>query len=174
MLDIHNQWQTPEYYLISFFIDILCWCIIIYIMVSNEEMASIIHRKSRYNQILRQLEHDKTNKMTCAPSKTKISLGICPVLLTHWVAIQADSKDWSNFADAQADQSSLTAYVILHVFVVLWLKRDFVRQKVELQYFSNLTEPYHEKTCLQGLRPNKTQTDLLSWRALARVLKFRL
>ena len=34
-------------------------------------------------------------------------------------------------------------------------------------------EPRHEKTCLRGLRPGKTQTGLLSYR-LARGSKFRI
>ena len=47
--------------------------------------------------------HDKTNKMTVRPAKTKISLGICPVwsestLCAQWVAkdpsfLRADSED---------------------------------------------------------------------------------
>ena len=36
-----------------------------------------------------------------------------------------------------------------------------------------LYEPRHEKTFLRGLRPGKTQTGLLSWWDLARVLTFR-
>ena len=59
--------------------------------------------------------HDKTNKMTVRPVKTQISLGIRPVwsessLCPQWVAkdpsfLHADSKDWSDWADAQADLS---------------------------------------------------------------------
>ena len=59
--------------------------------------------------------HDKTNKMTVRWAKTQISLGICPVwsessLCAHWVAkepgfLHADSEDWSNWMDAQADLS---------------------------------------------------------------------
>ena len=47
--------------------------------------------------------HDKTNKMACVPTKTKISLSICPVwsaslLCAQWVAkdpsfLHADSED---------------------------------------------------------------------------------
>ena len=49
------------------------------------------------------------------PAKTQISLGIRPVwsestLCTQWVAkdlnfLHADSEDWSDTADVQADQS---------------------------------------------------------------------
>ena len=59
--------------------------------------------------------HDKTNKITCAPSKDSNQPGHPPVrsesmlpawrnlwsLAIHW----AHSKDWSDWADAQADMS---------------------------------------------------------------------
>ena len=55
--------------------------------------------------------HDKTNKMTCVPRESQISLGFCPV----WSAsslyegpqtfIYADSEDWSDWEDAQAELS---------------------------------------------------------------------
>ena len=60
-----------------------------------------------------ELPHDKTNKLTVHPVKTQISLGIRPVWsesspCTQWVAkdpsfLHTDSKDWSDWADAQAD-----------------------------------------------------------------------
>ena len=50
-----------------------------------------------------ELPHDKTNKMTVRPTKTQISLGICPVwsessICAHWVAedpvfLHADNED---------------------------------------------------------------------------------
>ena len=59
--------------------------------------------------------HDKTNKMSVRPAKTLISLRICPVWsessqCAQWVAkdprfLHADSEDWSDWADAQADLS---------------------------------------------------------------------
>ena len=63
---------------------------------------------------------DKTNKVSVRPAKTQISLGIRPVwsesslspwrklgsLATHW----AHSKDWSDWADAQADLSLCWAH----------------------------------------------------------------
>ena len=59
--------------------------------------------------------HDKTNKVAVRPAKAQISLGIRPVwsqssLCAQWVAkdpsfLHADSKDWSDWADAQADLS---------------------------------------------------------------------
>ena len=69
--------------------------------------------------------HDKTNKVRVRPAKTQISLGIRPVwsesslsawrklgsLATQW----AHSEDWSDWADAQADLTSLGAHAILLV-----------------------------------------------------------
>ena len=65
---------------------------------------------------LRQMSHlmTKPTKWLCAQQRL-ISLGICPVwseswLCTQWVAkdpsfLHVDSKDWSDWADAQADLS---------------------------------------------------------------------
>ena len=70
--------------------------------------------------------------MTVRPAKTQISLGIRPVwsessLYTQWVAkdpsfLHADSEDWSDWADAQAElirpvwaESSLGAHAIMLV-----------------------------------------------------------
>ena len=59
--------------------------------------------------------HVKTNNVAVRPAKTQISLGIRPVwsessLCAQWVAkdtsfLHADSEDWSDWADAQADLS---------------------------------------------------------------------
>ena len=64
--------------------------------------------------------HDKTNKMSVRPAKTQISLGIRPIwsessLCAQWVAkdpsfLHADSEDWSDWADAQADLSLCWAH----------------------------------------------------------------
>ena len=61
--------------------------------------------------------HDKTNKMSVHPATTQISLVIHPVwsessLCAQWVAKDprfpyVESEDWSDWADAQADLSSL-------------------------------------------------------------------
>ena len=75
---------------------------------------------------------DKTNKMSGHPAKTQISLGICPVwsesllsawrkfgsLPTHW----ADSKDWSDWVDAQAYLSLRWVHNHFVGFVMRWLK----------------------------------------------------
>ena len=63
----------------------------------------------------------KPTKWQVHPAKTQIRLGICPVwseslLGAQWGAkdpsfIQADSKDWSDWADAQADLSLRWAHM---------------------------------------------------------------
>ena len=76
----------------------------------------------------REPRHDKTNKVTVRPAKTQISLGIRPVwsestLYAQWVAkdprfIHADSEDWSDWADAQADLSLRCAHTHFVGFVM--------------------------------------------------------
>ena len=68
-----------------------------------------------------ELPHDKTNKLAVRPAQTQISLGIRPVwsessLCAQWVAkdpsfLHADSEDWSDWADAQADLSLHLAHM---------------------------------------------------------------
>ena len=72
--------------------------------------------------------HDKNNKVSVRPAKTQISLGIRPVwsqssLCAHWVAkvpmfLHADSEDWSDRADAQADLSLRWAHSHFVSFVM--------------------------------------------------------
>ena len=74
---------------------------------------------------------DKTNSVAVRPTKAQISLGIRPVwsessLSAHWVAKDpsfphADSEDWSDWADAQADLSFSWAHSLFVGFVMLWL-----------------------------------------------------
>ena len=69
--------------------------------------------------------------MDVHPAKTQISLGNCPVwsesvLCTQWVAknpsfLHADSEDWSNWADAQADLSFAGHTCNFVGFVLGWL-----------------------------------------------------
>ena len=64
----------------------------------------------------------KPTKWHVRPAKTQISLGIRPdwsesSLSTQWVAkeqsfLHADSEDWSDWADAQADPSLRWAHVV--------------------------------------------------------------
>ena len=67
--------------------------------------------------------------MSVRPTKTQISLGIRPVwsessLCAQWVAkgprllLHADSEDWSDWADAQADLSLRWAHIHFVGFVV--------------------------------------------------------
>ena len=82
--------------------------------------------------------HDKTIRMTCSPSEAHINLDIRPVwskcslcAATHW----AHSKDWSEWANAQADMS------------LRWAHRSFCwfcRAAVHLLYFglSHLRQQY--------------------------------
>ena len=130
-------------------------------------------KKKKYNKFKKtksfEPPHDKTNKMSVRPAKTHTSLGIRPVwseslLCAQWVAkypgfLHADSEDWSDWADAQTGLS-------LH-----WAHTHFVGFVVSQLFFffrtgTNLTvkyEPCHEKTCLLGFQPGKTQTGLLSF-----------
>ena len=72
--------------------------------------------------------HDKTNKMTVHQVKIQISLDIRPVwseslLCAQWVAkdpsfLHADSKDWSDWADAQTDLSPRWVHISLVGFVM--------------------------------------------------------
>ena len=76
--------------------------------------------------------HDKTNRMSVHTAKTQISLGVHPVwseyslsawrnlgsLAIHW----AHSKDWSDWADAQADLSLCWAHTHSVGFVMSWLR----------------------------------------------------
>ena len=78
--------------------------------------------------LLNEPQHDKTNKMSVRPAKTQISLDIRPVWsesslsawrnlgssATHW----AHSKDWSDWADAQADLSLRWAHTHFDGFVM--------------------------------------------------------
>ena len=70
----------------------------------------------------------KPTKWHVRPAKTHISLGICPVwsessLCAQWVAknprfLHADSEDWSDWADAQADLSLRWAHTHFVGFVM--------------------------------------------------------
>ena len=81
---------------------------------------------------------DKTNIVTVCPAKTQISLGIRPVwsessLCTQWAAkdlsfLHADSEDWSDWADAQADLSLRWA----HSHFVGFVMRQLISNLYEL------------------------------------------
>ena len=95
------------------------------------------------------------------PAKTRISLGIRPVwsessLYAQWVAkdpsfLHVDSED--------ADQTGRMPRLI-------WVFAGLTVTLLVLSCRGSncLNKPRHEKTCLRGLRPGKTQTSrLLSW-----------
>ena len=73
----------------------------------------------------------KPTKWHVRPVKTQISLGIRPVwsdssLCAKWVAkdpsfLHADSEDWSDWANAQADLSLRWAHRHFVGFVMRWL-----------------------------------------------------
>ena len=75
-------------------------------------------------RITNELPHDKPTNWHVSPAKTQINLGICSVwseslLCPSWVAkdpvfFHADSEDWSDWAEAQADLS------------LRWTQRSFV------------------------------------------------
>ena len=69
--------------------------------------------------------HDKTNKMSVLPAKTRISLGICPV----W-------SEWSAWASAQSDQSDQPGHLPSLIRVIslgicpVWSKSSLCTQSV--------------------------------------------
>ena len=75
------------------------------------------------------------------PAKTQISLGSGPVwsgssLCTQWVAkypsfLHPDSEDWLDWADAQADLSSLGAHAILLVLSCAGLNKSMMNLSLE-------------------------------------------
>ena len=84
--------------------------------------------------------HDKTNKMTCAPSKDSDQPGHPPSLIRDF-AVRVKKPRVQHWAHSEG--SDQTGWM-------LWLK--------SLTY-----EPHPEKTCLRGFWPCKTQTGLLSY-----------
>ena len=77
----------------------------------------------------------KPTKWPVCPAKTQISQGICMVwsvslLWAQWIAknprfLPADSKDWSDWVDTQADLSLCWAQRSFVGFVMLWLNSSF-------------------------------------------------
>ena len=133
--------------------------------------------------------HDKTHKMSVCPAKTQISLGIRPVwseslLCAQWVAkdprfLHADSED----SDQTGRMPRLIWVFAGHTLILLVLSchgsntRRYSDNHHEENFSTSVSgtfsskrmnmfkiEPRHEKTCLRGLRPDKTQTGLLSYK----------
>ena len=66
--------------------------------------------------------HDKTNKMTCVPSKTQISLGIHPVwsvfadrMKKHWALNYLLSAQWRLWSDSRVLCSLSPTPIMLHI-----------------------------------------------------------
>ena len=113
----------------------------------------------------------------CA-QRRQISLGIHPAWsesspCTHWVAkgprfLHADSKDWSDWADAQADLSLCWAHRSFCWFcqtaAQIHIEVDLLPTKLRPVYTDQsalLTfEPHHEKTCLCHRRTTTAQISL--------------
>ena len=115
--------------------------------------------------------------MTVRPAKTQISLGIRPVwsesslsawrklgsIATHW----AHGKDWSDWADAQADLSLHWAHTPFCWFcheATQMLKQCWRAVKSLLKVASlhhpSKVDPRHDKTNKVSVRPAKTQISL--------------
>ena len=141
-------------------------------------------------------QHDKTNKMACAPSEDSDQPGHPPNLwessLSAWRKLGPLATHWAHSEDS--DQTGRMPRLIWvfagRTATLLVLSRGgsnvfdclfFLFMGNALQSFSVkelfswvsacavwlyavLNELLHEKTCLRGLRPGKTQTGLLSYR----------
>ena len=105
--------------------------------------------------------HNKTNKMTVRPARLRsvwASTQFDPSLLcAQWVAkdpsfLHADSEDWSDWADAQADLSLHWAHSHFAGFVMRWLIYLVVAS------FSPFLQSH---TTIQWLSSNPTDTNFL-------------
>ena len=90
------------------------------------------------------LEHDKTNKMTCTPSEDSDQPGHPPCLTRVFTVRLKDSQGpnafsggqrrlWSDWADAQADLNLRWAHVILLGFVMLQLIYTWLWRRLDAQ-----------------------------------------
>ena len=93
---------------------------------------------------------DKTNKVAYAPSEDSDQPGHSPSLIRVFAVRMKKAwfltTHWVHSEDSDQTESLLGAHVSL--LVLSW---------------GDSYEPHHEKTCLQGLRPGKTQTGMLSY-----------
>ena len=109
--------------------------------------------------------HDKTNKMSVRTAKTQISLGIGPVwsessLCAKRVAkdpsfLPADSEDWSDWADAQADLSLRWAHTHIVGFVMSRLILLFTGY---MYWFVTGMKPGLEKSEFYSLVGNRAES----------------
>ena len=126
----------------------------------------------------------KPTKWCVRPARTQISLGIHPVwsessLWAQWVAedprfLRADSEDSDQIPDWS--ESSMWTHVILLVLSCNSSYHYYAYRKNPknsdtlcswtVWFYQRVMWPKescHEKTCLWGLQPGKTQTGLLSY-----------
>ena len=104
------------------------------------------------------------------PAKTQISLGICPVwsessLGAQWVAkgprfLHADSEDWSDWADAQADPSLRWEYTHFVGFVMLWLKLSVMNLILKIMNSLDFNRPPPTGAWRNGWVPDAFVTEL--------------
>ena len=127
---------------------------------------------------------DKTNKVSVRPAKTQMSLGIHPVLsessLSAWRKLGSLATHWAQrslWSDWMPRLIWVFAGRIATLLVLSW-GGSFFKQIHSWTRIWNLLdiwggiiryvlwyEPHHKKTCLWGLRPDKTQTSLLRYKS---------
>ena len=102
-------------------------------------------------------KHDKTIKMTCAPSKESGQPGHPPSLIRIFTSRM--KKPWVLSYPLSAQRR-----LIRLGGCPCWVHMSFCCAAAHLStsLFKSF-QPCHEKTCLRGLRPVKTQTGLISW-----------
>ena len=81
---------------------------------SEETILTEFHPLKLFPFLIYEPAHDKTNKIACAPSKVRSAWASAQSdqssLCAHWIAkdpsfLHAESEDWLDWADAQADLS---------------------------------------------------------------------
>ena len=108
------DWNRMEYVLIFSLRKKYMWTCVLRTVLVNKSLELITYNPFIAGPVkINEPHHDKTNKMTCTPSEDSDQISLCPVwpessLCAHWVTknprfLHADSEDWSDWADAQAD-----------------------------------------------------------------------
>ena len=137
---------------------------------------------------LYELQHVKTTKKTCAPSQLRSAWASAQSdqsLLSAWRSTGSLATHWEHSAALIRlggcpgwPESSLGAHelgLILFIFypniffictqTYTFIARFCIQLSVHFIYMAQVkNEPCHEKTCLRGLWPGKTQPGQLSYR----------
>ena len=105
---------------------------LLYNLIERQQLNFQLKSIAQLDVLLFELQHDKTNKMTCAPSEIQISLGIRPVWsessLSAWRKLQFLATHWAHSKDS--DQTGQMPRLIrifagckghFAGFVMLWL-----------------------------------------------------